>query len=218
MKQFLLIISILLISLVGCTDNSESLLDPNVDNYTLEKSTSFSHTPDSYMSDYELIPLPPKAFEWQDSVFSVSQTVNGTLGGTILLDKFYVSSEGQIISILATLVIPPGAFEGNKTITATIDDEYAAVHFFPSMTFERPLKLTQSFSGLDLTDFSTGTIDFVFIDDNGTVETISKNGIQVILPQGLVRVLNAKISHFSRYAFSRRPERRIVPETCITTE
>lgn len=203
MKYFIILLSFLLIPLVSCSDNYKSLLEPDVVNYNLEKSTWFSQTPDRPSPEQLLIPLPSKASEWQDIELSVSQTVNGTLGGIILLDKFYVSPEGQIINILANLVIPPGAFEGNKTITVTVDSEYAAVHFYPAMTFEKQLRLSQSFIGLDLSDYPTGTIDFVFIDDYGNIEKIRDNGVQIIVPQGLVRVINAKLSHFSRYGWAR---------------
>ena len=168
--------------------------------------------------DNELIQLLTKAIEWKDSVFSVSETINGLLGGTITLDKFYLSDNVQVVTISATLVIPPLAFEGTKTITLTLDSSYAAFHFSPSMTFDMPVRLTQSFSGLDLTNFSTGTIDFVYISDEGLVEILRKNGVQVVLPQGLVRVLNVRLSHFSRYGWARVPQIRHGPETCFTTE
>lgn len=209
MKHFIILLSLLLIPLISCSDNSESLLGPDVEN-SFEKSTALN-TPDIPITDYELIPLPPKAIEWQDSVFSVSQTINGLLGGIITLDKFYLTDNGQVVTISANLVIPHGAFEGNKTITVTLDNEYAALHFYPSMTFDKPLRLTQHFTGLDLTNYDTGTIDFVYIDDDGTVELIRDNGVQVILPQGLVRVLNASLYHFSRYGWSRGPQRMFTP-------
>ena len=208
MKYFILIVTLSLLALIGCTDNSELPVGPTSDNYHIEKQTVAPNPSSQPVMHYELIPLPSKAPEWQDSVFTVSQDIDGSIGGEIILSKFYISAGGKVIAILADLTVPAGAFEGNKTITVTVDNDYAAVHFYPSMTFAKPLKLTQSFTGLDLSNYHTGTIDFVFIDDNGVVETIRDNGVQINLPQGFVRVLNAKLPHFSRYAWTRGPVTR----------
>ena len=106
----------------------------------------------------------------------------------------------------ADLRIPPGAFKGTETITMTVDDEFAAFHFYPAMTFMDTLHFFQKFEGLHLENFSTGTIDFVFISDDGQIELIKENGIQVIVPQGIVRVQNALLRHFSRYGWIRKYE------------
>ncbi|MCW8803773.1 MAG: hypothetical protein OQK57_05180 [Ignavibacteriaceae bacterium] len=87
----------------------------------------------------------------------------------------------------------------------TVDDEYAAIHFYPEMAFDETLNFFQSFEGLHLENYPTGTLDFVFIADDGSVELIKKNGVQVVVPQGIVRVQNAKLLHFSRYGWIRKP-------------
>jgi hypothetical protein len=105
----------------------------------------------------------------------------------------------------ADLRIPKGAFQGTEIITMTVNDEYAAIHFYPEMVFFKNLKFFQSFEGLDLENYQTGKLDFVFITDDGTLELIKKNGVQVVFPQGIVRVQNAKLPHFSRYGWIRKP-------------
>ena len=84
-----------------------------------------------------------------------------------------------------------------------MDNDYAAFHFYPSMSFAKPVKFTQNFTGIDLTNYKTGTLDFVYTDDKGNFETIRNNGIQTNLAQGFVRILNAKLFHFSRYGWAR---------------
>jgi hypothetical protein len=140
-----------------------------------------------------------------DSVFTLSKEIDGSVGGRMIMDKYYISEDGDSIVIKADLRIPAGAFQGTEIITMTVDDEYASVHFYPSMVFDDTLKLFQSFEGLNLENFPTGTIDFVFMDDNGSIELIKKNGLQIVVPQGIARVQNAKLVHFSRYGWVRKP-------------
>jgi len=122
----------------------------------------------------------------------------------MILEKYYISDLGDSVIMEVDLRIPAGAFQGTKTITMLVDDEYAAVHFSPEMTFDISLRLFQQFEGLDLEQYPTGTIDFVYIDNNGSIQTVKKNGVQVVVPQGIVRVQNAKLLHFSRYGWIRK--------------
>ena len=195
MKIFSTILVVSLILLVGC-DNSPDL------------SVNYSgNTPQASLSkitEYELIPLPNKSPLWLDSIFTMSKEINGSVGGRMVMEKYYIAEDGDSIIIKADLRIPKGAFQGTKTITMTVDDEYAAVHFYPSMVFDDTLRLFQSFEGLNLENYPTGTIDFVFIANDGSIEIIKKNGVQVMVPQGIVRVQNAKLLHFSRYGWVRK--------------
>ncbi len=183
--------------LAGC-ENFSDLTNPvlNSEPESINKITKF---------DFELIPLPPKSPVWEDSIFTVSQIIDGNVGGRIILEKYYIDAKGDSVSIFADLRIPEGAFQGTENITITADDQFAAIHFYPSMAFEDTLKLFQSFEGIDLSNYTNGTIDFVFIDDDGNVELIKKNGTQIVIPQGIVRVQNAKLQHFSRYGWIRSP-------------
>jgi hypothetical protein len=184
-----------LLLLVGC-DNSPDLLVNSADNNpqaTLSKTI-----------DYDIIPLPPKSPLWIDSILTMSQIVNGDVGDRMIMEKYYIAVNGDSIGIKADLRIPAGAFTGKETITITVDNEYAIIHFSPSMVFQDTLRLFQSFIGLDLNNFNTGTIDFVFIHDDGNIELIKNNGLQINVPQGIVRVQNAKLLHFSRYGWIRK--------------
>jgi hypothetical protein len=196
MKNILTILLVAILLLFGC-DTSSDLSVNNSEN-KLQASVS-------KITDYELIPLPNKSPLWMDSVFTMSEVIDGSVGGRMIMDKFYISEDGDSVLIQTDLRIPEGAFQGTETITMTVDDEYAAVHFSPKMIFADTLRLFQSFEGLHLENYPTGTIDFVFIADDGSIELIKKNGVQVVVPQGIVRVQNAKLLHFSRYGWIRKP-------------
>lgn len=195
----------IVVFILGCEDTS-NIIDP------INSSVSVNYNKIT-LYDYELIPLPPKSPLWVDSIFTISQMIDGNIGGRIIMEKYYIAANGDSIAIFADLDIPAGAFHGTENISLTIDDEFAAIHFFPSMVFADTLKLFQSFRGLDLCNFSNGTLDFVFIDDEGNIELIKKNGIQVNIPQGFVRVQNARITHFSRYGWVRKNEGGIARPT-----
>jgi hypothetical protein len=188
MKTLVWGLLLLSVFLIGCEDTS-NIIDPIGTSLSPQynKITNF---------DYELIPLPPKSPLWSDSIFTISKMIDGAVGGSIIMEKYYIADNGDSISIFADLRIPAGAFPGTETISMTVDDEFAAIHFLPSMVFEDTLHLFQSFKGLDLINYSSGTLDFVFIDDEGNIELIKKNGVQVNMPQGFVRVQNALILHF----------------------
>jgi hypothetical protein len=171
------------------------------------------NTPDNISSsalflnvNCELIPLPEKSPLWVDSVFTMSNEIDGSVGGRMLMKKYYFSDTGDSIFIKADLTIPAGAFNGTKLISMTVDNEYAVIHFSPEMVFADTLRLFQTFEGLNLEEYPTGTIDFVYVNTNGSVELIKKNGMQLVVPQGIVRVQNAKLLHFSRYGWIRKLE------------
>ena len=196
MKTILAILMVTLILLLGC-DTSPDLLVNNLENDFSKSSISVTR--------YVQIPLPNKSPLWADSIFTMSQIIDGSVGGRMIMQKYYISDAGDSVIINSDLRIPEGAFQGTETITMTVDDEFASIHFYPSMVFDDTLRLFQSFEGLNLENYPTGTLDFVFVDDGGGIELIKKNGVQVVVPQGIVRVQNAKLIHFSKYGWVRKP-------------
>jgi hypothetical protein len=191
-------VSILIFSACEKVDNP--ITNPN--QLLKDNSDLYGSTPDE--SNYEIIPLPPKSPIYLDSIFTISVPIIGELGGRIVLDKFYVDTAGHIVTMLADLTIPKDAFYGLRIITLTIDNNYAAVKCEPKMKFWEPLKLDQTFTGLDLSGYQTGRIDFVYISDNGQIENIPNNGVIIIKPLGIVMVRNARLNHFSLYGWVRR--------------
>lgn len=199
MRTFIITFLLSTLLLIGCESSSDFSTDPlNLSKETYDQGTISDN------SEYILIPLPLRSPLWQDSVLTMSQVIDGTIGGRMIMNKYYISSDGDSICIEADLRIPAGAFPGIETITMTVDSYYAAIHFQPQMVFEDTLRLFQSFKGMNLTNFNTGTIDFVFISNDGSIELVKKNGVQIVKPQGIVRVMNAKLPHFSRYGWVRK--------------
>jgi hypothetical protein len=151
-----------------------------------------------------IIPLPEKSLIYLDSVFTVTKLINGLLGGTITLDKTYISKEGKLVTVLVNMIIPPLAFIGQREITVTIEDSIAVMNCGPGMNFRRPLSLVQTFTGLDLKDYETQEIDYGYINDDGHFYSIPRTAIIINKPLGLVSVIGAKINHFSKYGWVRK--------------
>jgi len=199
--------AITLVLSVGFFSCSDSLLDQqssgnNTDNYSSEHSSQFKQE------------NPEKRdFGYQNNKV-VSKVINGRIGGVILLSAIYKidvpfskrrNFDLKIVTVSATLIIPPGAFQGTREITLIDDYKTTSIYCYPSMTFDKSLYLNLTFTGLDLTElgFTNDNVKFGYIDENGTVETCINDGITLNQLKGAVGVINARIEHFSRYAFSR---------------
>ena len=172
--------------LIGCADKPTSSIES--DNHS-----------------YQLIKLPPKAGLSVENIYTVTKTIKGKVGGLIKLKKSYVAADGHTVKIDVKLKVKKNSFSGNVKITLTVDDEFAAVKFSPIMNFKKPAELNLLFEGIDLEELNltSGDYDFVFIDDNGNTELVGYKAIHVIESKGKIWVTNAKLNHFSRYAFSR---------------
>jgi len=198
MKFFLSALFTILM-MIGCQDTS-NITDPIDNPYSDGLNKKPSH------EEYELISLPTKAAEWQGATFSVSKQINGNTGGQVQMFDYYVTSSGLPFYIFISLNIPKNAFTGTQTITMTLDDEYAYIHFYPEMDFNKDLILNQYFQGIDLIQFGGNYLqemDFVYIDDDGKLEVIEKNSVTLNNIIGLVKIEGARIPHFSRFGWIR---------------
>ena len=193
--KIITIILLGIIFLAGCDNSPDEIVNASVIN---------SQITDLEISENDLLPLPKRSALWMDSLFTMSSEIDGTVGGRMILEKYYISEDGDSISIKADLTIPEGAYQGVITITMTVDDHVAFVHFYPEMVFEKELKFSQSFKGLNLENYESGKIDFCYLAPDGTIELIKKDGVEIKIKDGQVKVSKAKLPHFSRYGWIRK--------------
>jgi hypothetical protein len=174
--------------LVGCADEPLSPLES--DNHS-----------------YQLIKLPPRSGLSVETQFSATKTIDGDKGGTIKLKKSYIAEDGRRVKIDVKLKVKKHSFTGNVDITMTVDNVYAAIWFTPHMVFDKPVELKAKFEGIDLEELSltTGYYDFVYIQNNGDIELVEHDQIDVDEKKGKIKFHGkkgkAKLNHFSRYAF-----------------
>ncbi len=187
MKKLTYLISFLFLISFGC---KESINEVNSFQKIIQRS---------------LIPLPLTAAISITPSYSVTDSIDGGLGGIIVINHGYLPNSGDSVIVSAVLKIPKGAFEGTKGITLTLDNHYATVYFDPHMTFNIPLNLNLTFKGLDLKglNIDPDNIDFSYIDSDGNITHVDYNTLNVNMSAGLISMTGGKIDHFSRYGFSR---------------
>ena len=133
---------------------------------------------------------------------SVSEKIVGNKGGDLSLSGSYPGAGYNTVYVNAELTVPKRAYHGAKTLTMEIGDD-AVVDLYPQMTFDNPLNLNLTFSGLDLTGVNPSEVNFYYIDPDGNLEIAENDGITVDIANGTLSVKNAKIPHFSRYGFAK---------------
>jgi len=187
MKKAIFLLLLPLLLFIGCAESPVSSESPENNN------------------DYSLIKLPKKSDLSLEKIFTETKLINGEEGGVIKIKEFYISEGFQFVKIDAKLTIPKNAFTGSVNITMRIDDDYAAASFEPPMAFDKPLDFDLKINGLDLSEmgFAPGTYDFLYIADDGHVETVLNDGIEVDNYLKGLSVKDAQLNHFSRYAFTR---------------
>ena len=207
MKRIKLLAITLVLSLgfLSCSDTT--LNGPVQDNNSVNYSSEYSN---SFQKENPL----NKTLGFSDNKV-VTKVINGRTGGVINLSAIYKiddsltykgnKSNRQIINVSATLIIPPGAFEGTREITLIDDYKTASLYCYPSMTFDKSLHLNLTFVGLDLAKlgFTTDNVKFGYMRADGSVDPCINDGITLNPLHGAVGVVRARIEHFSRYMFSR---------------
>jgi hypothetical protein len=187
MKKLLSITAIFLMFLVGCSNEQNNITAPTTGINELSKgeavTTSFS-----------------------EPIVSVSQLIDGAVGGWITLSKSYLNEQGRLMSVDASVFFPQGSFEGQTTITMTADFSSASIEFYPSMQFNKWLSLNLWYQNLSLNQMGYGSndkVDFVYFDDDGNTYPIVSKSVSMNYHQGSLKVNNAWLNHFSRYGFVR---------------
>ncbi len=153
---------------------------------------------------HTLIMLPAKADMNIENAFSTTQTINGSAGGNIHLYNSYQDASGQTITIDCNLTVPANnySFSNTRNITMQVND-VAGVDFYPSMTFNQPVILNLTITGLDLTGINPQDVGFYYVDTNGNFIPTVNDGVTADLNSGTLKVENAKLFHFSRWAYAR---------------
>ena len=181
--------ALLLLSLVGCMQESNLTEPVNGIEKTPWKS---------------IILLPAKSYLSTEDVFTSSQQISGATGGEIHMIKNYQAMDGHTVSIDCKLTVPSSSlsFGDSRDITMQISDE-AGVEFFPSMTFDQPVVLNLTISGLNLDGVNPNDVSFYYVDPNGSLAPTVNDGVTVDLATGTLKVINAQLPHFSRWAYAR---------------
>ena len=187
MKYILLfLISFLSIILLSCD---------SIDNSILSSEQSSSKI---FVSD----PL----INHTDQILRITKEIDGALGGQILLDTIIADSDGNPVSINASLTFEANSFTGIQSITIFPDVETATIKFLPAMVFDVPANLSLDFTGINLKKLGfreNSKVDFVFMSDDGGIQYLLKDECSIKWNKQQIYVKKAKLPHFSRYGWVR---------------
>jgi hypothetical protein len=170
----------------------------------LNAQTINIHTNDGSVYQIEIATIDSITFQ---ETASVSQNIDGVIGGIIEYNRGIINTEGKVVQVDAKLEIPANAFDGNQIITINFNIDSGYISFTPDLVFSTPCVLNFGLIGLDLAKLGFTSADnaarFVFIDDTGAIFPVSNQSVTFNFVEGVLQVTSAQIKHFSRYGFVR---------------
>ena len=186
MKYLLLFPILAIFILAGCAKEN-SIMGPQ------------SSTNQSTSQWIKIIHSPSLSVE---NTYTASKSIDGSKGGTVELTKVF-KDDGNWALVTAKLTIPKGAYSGTQVISYTVNTETASIDFSPSATpfFNKNLSLDITFTGVNISGYNTSELAFAYLDGNYIVPA-KFTYANANIAKGLLMVLGAQISHFSRYGWS----------------
>jgi hypothetical protein len=137
----------------------------------------------------------------ENSLFA-SAKINGNQGGELILQGSYQSLSSKVITVYSKTTVPANAYSGTKVLTQQMGIETYS-EFGPSGVFNQPLLLTYTITGADLSGQSPDDIDFYYMNPNGGFEPVQYDVLEIDVLTGTLKVVNARIHHFSRYGWAK---------------
>lgn len=189
MKKTFLLFSLIGIILFGCNENFDS--------------TNISEPTSTKKITKEQKAVTDEETDSGSNILIISKLIDGEVGGDLAIDTSYVNYQGREINVFAHLKIKQSAFQGLTLITMKLNPETASIKFYPELVFEKDVKFSVTYTGIDLLALgytTSGHYDFVFFD-KGIIETILNDESKVDMEKQEIKVKNAKLEHFSRYGW-----------------
>lgn len=148
---------------------------------------------------------------WNDSaqsfnkVYTTSKWINKYKGGELYMVVEGGSIKGSSGVAIKTLFnVAPNSISQSTTVKQSIDDEVIDFMFSPSgTTFNPPALFTVVVYGADLTGVNPDSVNMYYVNPNGQWQVMPSEEVVVDTANGFIRIVNAEISHFSRYALSK---------------
>jgi hypothetical protein len=181
MKKYLLVITVISLFVLGCTEQMS--VNTPIDNSTKK---------------VEWLTIKTEHGLSVEGTRTWSKYVYGANGATFYATK----SLCEYTSAYVKIQVPAGAFEGYKTISATLNCMTIYADFAPTpTTFNIPIYYTVEYRGVDLSGIDPTNVDFYYIDLYGNMVKATYDQIYVDTANNILGVVNARLPHFSRYGF-----------------
>ena len=186
MKYLLLFPILAIFILAGCAKENSIMGPQSSTNQSTSQWININHSP---------------SLSVENTTYTVSKSIDGSKGGTVELAKVF-KNDGNWALVTAKLTIPKGAFSGTQVISYTVNTESAGIDFSPANTsFSKNLNLDITFTGVNISGYKASDLIFSYLKDNSIVPA-KFTYANANIAQGLLVVLGAQISHFSRYGWS----------------
>jgi hypothetical protein len=138
-----------------------------------------------------------------NKVTSVSQYINKSTGGSIHLHHIPDASSKFKTEVVIDLKISANTIDYSKTVSMTVNDllGQSAVEFGPHGTvYSSPAMLTIECKNVDFTGINPANLKLYYVNPNGQWTVHPAHEIYVDKTWKIIRVVNAQIPHFSKYA------------------
>ncbi len=141
-----------------------------------------------------------------NKIVTASQYVTQTNGGELIIDyKGYEHNNGNV-NVKMTLKVFNGTISQDAELMMSLDDQgllgNVDVSFSPhGITFSSPARLDIEAKNLDLSGINPDDINIYYDNpETGQWEVMQSYAVIVNEANGYVKVIDAKLPHFSRYA------------------
>lgn len=134
-----------------------------------------------------------------DKKYSFNASIDGSIGGVLEFSK-----EKRKFSFAGKLEVPAGAYEGVENIGVVVNTKKAYLDFSPSpFSFSLPASLDYEISGLKISKKDAEELQFGYFDTNNQFTPVEYDEKIVDAENGSLKIVGAKIDHFSRYGWTR---------------
>ena len=141
-------------------------------------------------------------------VISVSQWVTKKDGGELVLEYKGEENNNGKVYVKITLKVPENSIKNDTELFLSLDDQdligNVDLTFGPHGTkFSKPAILTIEAKALDLSGLKPWDLDIYYDDQNAKKwKKMNSEEIIVKIDEGYVKVIEAQLPHFSRYAIA----------------
>jgi len=161
------------------------------------------------------IKLPKNTALGDTTEFNLTSKIKGSEGGTIDFTREFIGGPYGQYCVYAKLRVLPGTFACSDTIdfNLTVSVTNASVTISPvDSNFTKPLKLTLTYCGLDLSGINLSETDFVYGNGIDTFIDVYYDDAVIDTLSGKLEVTNAHIEYIpnpvpnSKYGWVRKAE------------
>jgi hypothetical protein len=190
-KKLYLLLLVLLFGVSSCSDSVSPTNDTDL-NYSTYKG-----------SEPNWIKLSIAEKNSISKIFTVSKEIKHDRNMNLEMKQEYESTEFGKLKVKIQLQFEEGCIDEDKEFTMSFDTETGVVTILPHIVFNIPVEIDYSIEGQELAEGDEDLIDFVYLGDDGSYESIERLKLQVRVDKGEIFLLKGKLEHLSRFGSCR---------------